>query len=148
VTFRKACPWQRTGGRSTGSAPAKVVETPMVSQMEDFTSAHAFRVVGPKAFAEASITHRDVGHLMICDAPCSLPGASFAHRPIYGLEDLTFVPRGEAGAFIAARNTAPAVSCRSPPVAAVSPICVLGLPETGWMPRISSASPALPTYLS
>jgi acetyl-CoA acetyltransferase len=44
---------------------------------------------------------------MIYDAPCSLPGASFAHLPIYGLEDLDFVPRGEAGAFIADRNTAP-----------------------------------------
>ena len=27
------------------------VETPMVSQMEDFTSSRAFRVAGPKAFA-------------------------------------------------------------------------------------------------
>ena len=45
---------------------------------------------------------------MIYDAPCSLPGASFAHLPIYGLEDLGFVPRGEAGRFIAERNTAPA----------------------------------------
>jgi acetyl-CoA acetyltransferase len=44
---------------------------------------------------------------MIYDAPCSLPGASFAHLPIYGLEDLGFVPRGEAGAFIAERDTAP-----------------------------------------
>ena len=44
---------------------------------------------------------------MIYDAPCSLPGASFAHLPIYGLEDLGFVPRGEAGAFIAGHNTAP-----------------------------------------
>src|ERR1700681_1829029 len=32
---------------------------------------------------------------------------SFAHLPIYGLEDLGFVPRGEAGAFIAGHNTAP-----------------------------------------
>ena len=32
------------------------VETPMVSQMEDFTSSRAFRVAGPKAFAEAGIT--------------------------------------------------------------------------------------------
>jgi thiolase-like protein len=83
------------------------VETPMVSQMADFTSSRAFRVAGPKAFAEAGITHSDVDHLMIYDAPCSLPGASFAHLPIYGLEDLGFVPRGEAGAFIAERNTAP-----------------------------------------
>jgi acetyl-CoA acetyltransferase len=43
---------------------------------------------------------------MIYDAPCSLPGASFVHLPIYGLEDLGFVPRGEAGAFITERNTA------------------------------------------
>jgi len=35
---------------------------------------------------------------MIYDAPCSLAGAGFAHLPIYGLEDLGFVPRGEAGA--------------------------------------------------
>jgi acetyl-CoA acetyltransferase len=83
------------------------VETAMVSQMEDFTSSRAFRVAGAKAFAEAGITRRDVDHLMIYDAPCSLPGASFAHLPIYGLEDLGFVPRGAAGAFIAGHNTAP-----------------------------------------
>ncbi len=77
--------------------------------MEDFTSSRGFRVAGPKAFAEAGITHSDVDHLMIYDAPCSLPGASFAHLPIYGLEDLGFVPRGEAGAFIAGHNTAPGV---------------------------------------
>jgi acetyl-CoA acetyltransferase len=86
------------------------VETPMVSQMEDFTSSRAFRVAGAKAFAEAGITVRDVEHLMIYDAPCSLPGAGFAHLPIYGLEDLGFVPRGEAGRFIAERNTAPSVA--------------------------------------
>ncbi len=67
--------------------------------MEDFTSSRAFRVAGAKAFTEAGITHHDVDHLMIYDA--------FAHLPIYGLEDLGFVPRGEAGAFIAERNTAP-----------------------------------------
>jgi hypothetical protein len=32
---------------------------------------------------------------------------AFAHLPIYGVEDLGFVPRGEAGRFIAERNTAP-----------------------------------------
>lgn len=74
------------------------VETPMVSQMEDFTSSRAFRVAGPLAFREAGITHEDVDHLMIYDA--------FAHLPIYGLEDLGFVRRGEAAAFIAERNTA------------------------------------------
>jgi acetyl-CoA acetyltransferase len=74
------------------------VETPMVSQMEDFTTSRAFRVSGKKAFAEADITHADVDHLMIYDA--------FAHLPIYGLEDLGFCERGEAGAFIWERNTA------------------------------------------
>jgi acetyl-CoA acetyltransferase len=75
------------------------VETPMVSQMEDFTSSRAFRVAGPTAFQQAGISVNDVDHLMIYDA--------FAHLPIYGLEDLGFLPRGEAAAFIAARNTAP-----------------------------------------
>ncbi len=75
------------------------VETPMVSQMEDFTSSRAFRVSGAKAFAEAGIKHGDVDHLMIYDA--------FAHLPIYGLEDLGFCKRGEAAGFIWDRNTAP-----------------------------------------
>jgi acetyl-CoA acetyltransferase len=74
------------------------VETPMVSQMEDFTTSRAFRVSGRKAFAEAGITHADVDHLMIYDA--------FAHLPIYGLEDLGFCRRGEAASFIWERNTA------------------------------------------
>ena len=77
------------------------VETPMVSQMEDFTSSRAFRVAGPTAFQQAGISPSigDVDHLMIYDA--------FAHLPIYGLEDLGFLPRGEAASFIAGRNTAP-----------------------------------------
>lgn len=74
------------------------VETPMVSQMEDFTSSKAFRVSGAKAFAEAGISHADVDHLMIYDA--------FAHLPLYGLEDLGFCERGEAAAFVRDRNTA------------------------------------------
>jgi acetyl-CoA acetyltransferase len=75
------------------------VETPMVSQMADFTSSRAFRVAGGNAFKSAGIAHKDVDHLMIYDA--------FAHLPIFGLEDLGFLPPGEAAAFIAARNTAP-----------------------------------------
>jgi acetyl-CoA acetyltransferase len=74
------------------------VETPMVSQMEDFTSSKAFRVSGKKAFAEAGIKHADVDHLMIYDA--------FAHLPLYGLEDLGFCKPGEAAGFIRERNTA------------------------------------------
>ncbi len=75
------------------------VETPMVSQMEDLTRSRAFRVSGERAFASSGICHDDVDHLMIYDA--------FAHLPIYGLEDLGFCKRGEAGGFIAERNTAP-----------------------------------------
>ena len=75
------------------------VETPMVSQMEDFTSSKAFRVSGKKAFDEAGISHADVDHLMIYDA--------FAHLPLYGLEDLGFCRPGEAAGFIRERNTAP-----------------------------------------
>ena len=86
----------------------------MVSQMEDFTSSRAFRVTGPTAFAEAGITHCDVDHLMIYDVRCSAARGSFAHLPIYGLEDLGFVPRAEAGPFIAERNTAPGASDRDP----------------------------------
>ncbi|HTT36527.1 MAG TPA: thiolase [Burkholderiales bacterium] len=74
------------------------VESPMVSQMADFTSSRAFRVAGKQAFDSAGIRHSDVDHLMIYDA--------FAHLPLYGLEDLGFVCRGEAAAFIAERNTA------------------------------------------
>lgn len=75
------------------------VETPMISQMADFTSSRAFRVSGKKAFEEAGISHDEVDHLMIYDA--------FAHLPIFGLEDLGFVKPGEAGGFIEERNTAP-----------------------------------------
>ncbi|HMP62119.1 MAG TPA: hypothetical protein PKA17_03330 [Phenylobacterium sp.] len=74
------------------------VETPMVSQMEDFTTSKAFRVSGKKAFDEAGISHSDVDHLMIYDA--------FAHLPLYGLEDLGFCKPGEAKDFINERNTA------------------------------------------
>jgi len=75
------------------------VETPMISQMEDMTTSRAFRVAGARAFAEAGITHDEVDHLMIYDA--------FAHLPLYGLEDLGFCRRGEAGTFIEERHTAP-----------------------------------------
>ena len=67
-------------------------ETFMASQLEDFTRSRAFRVSGRQAFAAAGIGPGDVDHLMLYDA--------FAHLPIFGLEDLGFVGRGEAGAFI------------------------------------------------
>jgi acetyl-CoA acetyltransferase len=77
----------------------EAAETPLISQMTDFTESAAFRLAGRSAFAEAAIAHSDVGHLMIYDA--------FAHVPIYGLEALGFVAKGEAGPFIADGNTEP-----------------------------------------
>ena len=97
-----------TRGERAGDFPNKPVyiwgtgesvETPMISQMESLTSSRAFSVAGPRAMRDAGISHQDVDHLMIYDA--------FAHLPIYGLEDLGFVGRGEAPAFIWEQNTAP-----------------------------------------
>ncbi|MBS1676371.1 MAG: thiolase [Actinobacteria bacterium] len=74
-------------------------ETPIITTMDDFTTSRAFRVSAAQAFREARIAHAEVHHLMIYDA--------FAHLPIFGLEDLGFLPRGEAGPFIEAGNTSP-----------------------------------------
>jgi acetyl-CoA acetyltransferase len=74
-------------------------ETPLVSQMTDFTESQAMKLAGRDAFAQAGITTSDVGHVMIYDA--------FAHLPIYGLEALGFVAKGEAGGFISDGNTEP-----------------------------------------
>jgi hypothetical protein len=71
--------------------------------MADFTSSRTFCVAGARPASRTT----DVDHLMIYDTPCSLPGVGFAHLGIYGLEGRCFVPRGEAGAFIAERNTVP-----------------------------------------
>jgi acetyl-CoA acetyltransferase len=72
-------------------------EAPMVSQMDDVGSFGAFRRASAEAFATAAVTPADIGHLMGYDA--------FAHLPLYMLEDLGFVDRGESGAFIAEGNT-------------------------------------------
>lgn len=75
------------------------VESPIVSQMYHMTTSAAFKTSSKKAFEEAGLTHDDIDHLMVYDA--------FAHLPIYGLEDLGFVKRGEAGSFIEEGNTSP-----------------------------------------
>jgi acetyl-CoA acetyltransferase len=71
----------------------------LVSQMDDLTSFAAFRRSSAEAFATSGLTHDDIGHLMCYDA--------FAHLPLYMLEDLGFVGRGESGAFIADGHTRP-----------------------------------------
>jgi acetyl-CoA acetyltransferase len=74
-------------------------ETPLVSQMEDFTQSKAFNVASTKAFDEAQVSRDEIDHIMIYDA--------FAHIPIYALESTGFLKKGEAGAFIAEGNTSP-----------------------------------------
>lgn len=72
---------------------------PVVSTMPDPTSSRGFRQSSRSAFDSANVTHADIDHLMIYDA--------FAHVPLYGLEDMGFVARGDAGAFIEEGHTAP-----------------------------------------
>jgi len=72
-------------------------EAPMVSQMADPGSFQAFRRASAEALATAGITHADVDHLMAYDA--------FAHLPLYMLEDIGFVGRGESRDFIAEGHT-------------------------------------------
>ncbi|WP_436702123.1 thiolase C-terminal domain-containing protein [Nocardioides sp. BYT-33-1] len=74
-------------------------ESSVVSGLESLTSSRAIRVAGERALAQSGVAHADVDHLMIYDA--------FAHVPVYGLEDLGFVGRGEAPAFIEDGHTAP-----------------------------------------
>jgi acetyl-CoA acetyltransferase len=57
------------------------------------------RTSGDNAFKSASITRKDIDHLMIYDA--------FAHNPIFGLEGLGFTNVGESAAFISEGNTRP-----------------------------------------
>lgn len=77
----------------------EAADAPMISQMPDFTSFGAFRRASAAAFTEAGVTTTDIDHVMIYDA--------FAHVPLFGLEDMGFVGRGEAGAFIAEGRTSP-----------------------------------------
>src|SRR4030081_1116061 len=68
-----------------------------MSQMDDVGSFGAFRRASAEAFATAGVCHADIDHFMGYDA--------FAHLPLYMLEDVGFVGRGESGAFIADGHT-------------------------------------------
>ena len=70
----------------------------MASQMPDLTSSDAFRRAGADAFASAGLERSDIDHAMLYDAAAILP--------LMALEDLRFVPRGDAGAFVAEGHTA------------------------------------------
>ncbi|CAB4888591.1 unannotated protein [freshwater metagenome] len=77
----------------------ELVEGAGSSFMEDLTSFRAFRESSAEAFRTADMTVNDIDHLMIYDA--------YAHVPLYGLEDLGFVGRGEASEFIKSGATSP-----------------------------------------
>ena len=74
-------------------------EHSMISQMHDFTESRAFKVSGELAFKEAGIERKDIDHAMFYDA--------FAHTPMFALEALGFVGKGESGPFFEEMRTAP-----------------------------------------
>ena len=75
------------------------METPIVSQMDDFSTSGGFTRSSNSAWTESGLSPKDIDHLMVYDA--------FAHLPLYGLEDLGFVGRGESGDFVAEGHTSP-----------------------------------------
>jgi acetyl-CoA acetyltransferase len=75
------------------------METPIVSQMDDFSTSGGFTRSSNSAWTESGLTPKDIDHLMVYDA--------FAHLPLYGLEDLGFVGKGESGDFVAEGHTSP-----------------------------------------
>jgi acetyl-CoA acetyltransferase len=77
----------------------EAVGSPVMSQMAEVDSFAGFRSSSAAAFRSADLTPGDVDHLMCYDA--------FAHVPLYMLEDMGFVGRGESGAFIASGATRP-----------------------------------------
>jgi acetyl-CoA acetyltransferase len=74
-------------------------EGPGPSSMEDLTSFAGFREASALALREAGLVTTDIDHLMVYDA--------YAHLPLYGLEDLGFVGKGEAADFIRSGATRP-----------------------------------------
>ncbi|TAK58298.1 MAG: thiolase [Dehalococcoidia bacterium] len=74
-------------------------EHSMISQMHDMTESRAFKVSGDLAFREAGIERKDIDHAMFYDA--------FAHTPMFALEALGFVGKGESGPFFEEMRTAP-----------------------------------------
>jgi acetyl-CoA acetyltransferase len=74
-------------------------EHSMISMMHDFTESRAFKVSGDLAFAEAKVERKDIDHAMFYDA--------FAHTPMFALEALGFVGKGESGPFFEEMRTAP-----------------------------------------
>ena len=77
----------------------EAVGSPVMSQMAKVDSFAGFRSSSAAAFRSADLTPGDIDHLMCYDA--------FAHVPLFMLEDMGFVGRGESGAFITSGATRP-----------------------------------------
>jgi acetyl-CoA acetyltransferase len=77
----------------------EAVGSPVMSQMAEVDSFAGFRSSSAAAFRGAGLVPGDIDHLMCYDA--------FAHVPLFMLEDMGFVGRGESGAFIASGATRP-----------------------------------------
>jgi acetyl-CoA acetyltransferase len=77
----------------------EAVGSPVMSQMAEVDSFAGFRSSSAAAFYGAGLVPGDIDHLMCYDA--------FAHVPLFMLEDMGFVGRGESGAFIASGATRP-----------------------------------------
>ncbi|MEE8422420.1 MAG: thiolase [Dehalococcoidia bacterium] len=70
-----------------------------VSQMRDFAFWDHGALSGREAFHMAGVDHSAIDHAMFYDA--------FSHTPMYALEALGFVERGESGPYFAEMHTAP-----------------------------------------
>lgn len=96
---------ERAADLNTANSPVyllgsgEAVGGPLVSQMEDLGSFPGFRDSSAEALRTAGVTHSDIDHLMFYDP--------FAHVPLYMLEDIGFVGRGESGDFVAEGHTRP-----------------------------------------
>lgn len=96
---------ERAADLNSASSPiyllgsGEAVGGPLVSQMEDLGSFPGFRDSSAEALRTAGVTHSDIDHLMFYDP--------FAHVPLYMLEDIGFVGRGESGDFVAEGHTRP-----------------------------------------
>ena len=71
----------------------------MVSQMRDFAFWDHGALSGREAFHMADVDQSAIDHAMFYDA--------FSHTPMYALEALGFVGRGESGPYMAEMHTAP-----------------------------------------
>jgi acetyl-CoA acetyltransferase len=99
TSAERAADLDLTGPAVRVAGSGETCEGPGASFMEDLTTFRGFRDSSSEALRQADLTVEDIDHLMVYDA--------YAHLPLYGLEDIGFVGRGEASSFIASGATRP-----------------------------------------